>query len=122
MLSPIFFLLCGGIITILIEGTVLWFGLGRRYSTGEKLFFAVWLTAATYPVVVLVLPSLMSTSEPRSAYLFAAESFAIIGECALFTIGSVRLDKSVYFKELGVIVIANLISFAGGEFYFRLLA
>ena len=116
------FLLCGGIITIVIEGTVLWFGLGRRYSTGEKLFFAAWLTAATYPVVVLVLPSLMSTSEPRSSYLFAAESFAIIGECVLFTIGSVCLDKPVYFKELGVIAIANLISFAAGECYFRLLA
>ena len=122
MLSPIFFLLVAGIITIVIEGTVLWFGLGRRYSAGEKLFFAVWLTATTYPVVVLVLPSFMSTTQPSSSYLLAAESFAIVTEGTLFTIGSAYLEKSVYFKELGVIVIANLISFGCGELFFRLTA
>jgi hypothetical protein len=54
--------------------------------------------------------------------LFAAESFAIIAAGTLFTIGSACLDKPVYFRELGVIVIANLLSFGCGEFFFRLTA
>src|ERR1041385_6431857 len=77
------FLLIGYPFTILIETPILLIGLSRRHSLKRRLFAGVWLTACTYPIVVLVMP-LMFASYSRTAYLAVAETFAPVAEGALF--------------------------------------
>src|SRR5438309_6810655 len=75
------FLPVGYLVTILIETPVLLVGLSARHPLRRRLFAGLWLTACTYPVVVLVLPLLIAS---RGPYLLAAETFAPVAECALF--------------------------------------
>src|SRR6185369_8249610 len=77
------FLLIGYPFTILIETPVLLLGLSKRHSLKRRLFAGVWLTACTYPIVVLVLPLLFANSS-RTVYLTVAETFAPVAECILF--------------------------------------
>ncbi len=75
----------------------------------------MWLTACTYPIVVLVLPPLF---ESRAAYLIVAETFAPVAECILFWLafgGPEDAGKLAMWRDFAVIVIANLASFAAGE-------
>jgi hypothetical protein len=91
--------------------------LPRTLSWRERLFAGFWLTACTYPIVVLVLPIVFSAS-PRNLYLLVAEVFAPVAECILFWLAfRTRLDVGVATKirSFGAIVLANLLSFAGGE-------
>ena len=50
------FLLRGYLLTIMIELPILWFGLSPHHSRGTRLWAGCWLTACTYPIVILVLP------------------------------------------------------------------
>src|SRR5256714_1636459 len=77
------FLPLGYLLTILIETPILLIGLSKRHSIKRRLFAGVWLTACTYPIVVLVLYPLLVTSS-RTIYLVVAETFAPVGECLLF--------------------------------------
>src|SRR5437868_9276132 len=77
------FLLIGYPFTILIETPILLIGLSSRHSLKRRLFAGVWLTACTYPIVVLVMP-LMFASFSRTVYLAVAETFAPVVECVLF--------------------------------------
>ena len=111
------FLPLGYLFTILIETPILLVGLSKRHSIKRRLFAGVWLTACTYPIVVLVFyPLLVGTS--RTAYLIVAEIFAPVGECILFWLAYGRkeeLGKPSMWRDLATIVIANLASFAAGE-------
>ena len=73
----------GYLFSILIETPILLIGLSRRHPLKRRVFAGVWLTACTYPIVVLVLP-LVFRSASRAVYLIIAETFAPVGECALF--------------------------------------
>ena len=111
------FLPIGYLFTVAIETPVLILGLSKTFSFKQRLFAGLWLTACTYPIVVLVLPILFASLE-RSLYLLAAETFAPIGECALFWLAfRNRLEPGVgiRLRNFLVIIIANLLSFAGGE-------
>src|SRR5881227_4192776 len=77
------FLLIGYPFTILIETPVLLLGLSQRHSIKRRIFAGVWLTACTYPIVVLVMP-LMFGGVSRTIYLAVAEIFAPVAECVLF--------------------------------------
>src|SRR5205085_8102340 len=77
------FLLIGYPFTILIETPILLLGLSSRHSLKRRLFAGVWLTACTYPIVVLVMP-LMFANASRGIYLAVAETFAPVAECVLF--------------------------------------
>src|SRR5713101_5899664 len=77
------FLPLGYLLSILIETPVLLLGLSNRHSLKRKLFAGVWLTACTYPIVVLVLPMLF-VNRSRALYLVVAETFAPVAECILF--------------------------------------
>lgn len=111
------FLPIGYLFTILIETSILLIGLSKRHSIKRRLFAGVWLTACTYPIVVLVLyPLLVSTS--RTAYLIVAETFAPVGECVLFWLAYGRreeLGKRSMWRDFATIIIANLASFGAGE-------
>jgi hypothetical protein len=111
------FLVIGYPFTILIETPVLVVGLSARHSLKRRLFAGIWLTACTYPIVVLVLPLIFAGSS-RTIYLTVAETFAPLAECTLFWLayGSKQeLGKRSMWQDFATIIIANLASFIGGE-------
>jgi hypothetical protein len=109
------FLPIGYLISIAIETPVLLVGLSARHSLGRRLFAGVWLTACTYPIVVLVVPPLLGFGWEA---LLVSETFAPVAECALFwaAFGSrEELFKWSFVRDMSAIVLANLASFGLGE-------
>ena len=111
------FLPFGYLFTIAIETPVLIVGLSPKVSFKQKLLCGVWLTACTYPIVVLVLPAIFF-NQSRVLYLSVAEVFAPIAECFLFWLafrGKNSLETGDWIRCMIAIVIANLASFGFGE-------
>ena len=111
------FLPLGYLLTVAIETPVLLFGLAPRHPASRRLLAGLWLTACTYPIVVLVLPVIFEGA-PRAAYILTAELFAPAAECALFlTAFPSRRDAAPpsAWRDCAVITAANLASFAAGE-------
>jgi hypothetical protein len=111
------FLPLGYLLSILIETPVLLIGLSRRHPIKRRLFAGVWLTACTYPIVVLVMPLALANFS-RAKYLVAAETFAPVAECILFWLAygdREHVGKPSMWRDLGAIIVANLASFLGGE-------
>jgi hypothetical protein len=111
------FLPCGYLVTVAIETPVLLYTLSARHPTRRRLFSGLWLTACTYPVVVLVLPLVFGSSS-RFAYLVTAETFAPVAECALFWTAFGERDelgRASMWRDFAAITAANLLSFALGE-------
>ena len=107
----------GYLFSILIETPVLLVGLSRRHPIRRRLLAGIWLTACTYPIVVLVLPFAFTNSS-RAVYLVVAEVFAPVAECVLFWLAygdSEQVGKVSMWRDFGAIVLANLASFIGGE-------
>jgi hypothetical protein len=118
------FLIPGYLFTISIETPILLLGLSPRHSLGRRLFCGVWLTACTYPIVVLVLPMMIDIGKDRVWYLLIAESVAHFGECALFwaAFGTrEEFGKFSMWRDLTAVFVANLASFGAGELllYYR---
>src|SRR5215204_1405844 len=104
------FLPFGYLLTILIETPILVFGLSGRLSLRQKLLCGIWLTACTYPIVVLVLPTIFY-GFVRWQYLFVAETFAPLAECFIFWIAF--RSKQMYrifdwIRSFATIIVANL--------------
>jgi hypothetical protein len=120
-----YFLPIGYLFSIAIETPILLVGLSARHSIGRRLFAGVWLTACTYPIVVLVLyPLLMPEgrgpvpTRELVIYLLVAETFAPVAECALFwaAFGDKKeFGKRSFWRDMITIVLANLASFGLGE-------
>jgi hypothetical protein len=109
------FLLFGYILTVAVETPVLLLLLSKHHAPGRRLFAGLWLTACTYPVVVLVLPLVFEGSS-RALYLAVAETFAPAAECALFYFAfGGKGGDGVRWRDFGTIVAANLLSFLAGE-------
>ena len=114
-------LLCGFGLSVLIEAPVLMVTLSSRHGWRRRLFAGIWLTGCTYPVVVLVLPTLISVAESRAAYLLVAETFAPLAECLLFWVAFDRVEscpRPTMLRDFAAIVAANLASFGIGELVF----
>ncbi len=112
-----YFLPFGYLVTILIETPILVAGLSRKLTLRQKLASGVWLTACTYPIVVIVLATIFY-GRSRAMYLLVAETFAPAAECALFWLafrGRDILKTSDWVRSFIAIVIANLASFGLGE-------
>ena len=109
------FLPIGYLFTIAIETPILLLGLSRHHSIKRRLLTGIWLTACTYPIVVLVLPLVLET-QPRTVFLLVAETFAPLAECLLFWLA---FGKESKWRDYGVIVAANLASFLIGLLIFR---
>lgn len=111
------FLIVGYCMTVLVETPILVVGLSARHSIWTRLGAGLWLTACTYPVVILVLPSLIDPEQSRAVYLAFAETFAPAAKALLFwaafNVG--RHDRRANWRDAAVIVAANLASFAFGE-------
>jgi hypothetical protein len=115
------FLPVGYLLTILVETPILLAGLSRRHPARQRLAAGVWLTACTYPVVVLVLPILIPIERLSTLYLVVAETFAPLAECALFwgAFGSGReWGRPSMWRDFAAITVANLISFGLGELFY----
>lgn len=111
------FLPLGYALTILVETPILCLGLSRRHPLKRKLLAGAWLTACTYPIVVLVLPHIFAGSS-RTVYLIAAETFAPVAECTLFWLAfgtDIELGRRPMWRDFITIIVANLASFAAGE-------
>lgn len=109
------FLPIGYLLSVLLEGPVLMFGLSSPHPARRRLLAALWLTACTYPVVILVLPHWADPVDQRPTYLLLAETFAPAAEWALFATAF-----GVRWRDGAAIVTANLTSFGVGEAMFRL--
>lgn len=111
------FLPLGYLFTIAIETPILLLGLSRHHSIKRRLLSGIWLTACTYPIVVLVLP-LLFVNQSRAVFLLVAEVFAPVAECLLFWLA---FGKESRWRDFGVIVGANLASFLMGELTWALI-
>lgn len=114
------FLPIGYLQTILIEFPILWFGLSSRHSRGTRVAAGLWLTACTYPVVILVLPLTVWQWYGYEAYLLVAETFAPVAEVLLFRLlfsnptSPAEDSQRDGLRDAAVIVAANLASFLLG--------
>ena len=104
----------GYLLTIAIETPILLLGLSRHHSIKRRVLAGIWLTACTYPIVVLVLPLVM-VNQSRTVFLLVAETFAPVAECLLFW---AAFGKETKWRDFGVIVVANLASFLIGALIF----
>jgi hypothetical protein len=134
------FLPLGYLVSVVMETPVLVVGLSQRHSMARRLFAGMWLTACTYPIVVLVLPQLvwrpLGETSGYGPYVAVAEVFAPAAECLLFWLAfwcvpngplipatkpcsNPRFDLV---RDCAAIIAANLFSFIGGWWLFRWLA
>ena len=105
------FLPIGYLLTIAIETPILLIGLSSHHPKSWRILCGIWLTACTYPIVVLVLP-LVFVNQSRAVFLSVAEVFAPVAECLLFWCA---FGKETKWRDFAVIVVANLASFLLGE-------
>lgn len=113
------FLIVGYLVTIATETPILMVGLSARHPWRRRLAAGIWLTGCTYPIVVVVLPILLS-SWSHTAYLTVAEIFAPAAECTLFWLAFGERSEFVrpsFWRDMAAIVIANLASFGLGELF-----
>jgi hypothetical protein len=117
--EPLWLLLLAGYsLTVLIEAPVLAIGLSAQHTLVTRLFAGFWLTACSYPLVILVLPAFIDPLRQRFAYLAVAETLAPVIECLLFwmAFGASGVDARLSrWRDTLVITLANLLSFAAGE-------
>ena len=117
--NPWLFLIVGYVFTISIETPILMLGLSPEHPMKRRIAAGFWLTACTYPIVVLTLPELFDPTERRLSYLLVAETFAPVAECALFWVAFRPLQHPA--RDIGIITLANLTSFGLGELLLHLL-
>lgn len=113
----------GYALTVAIELPILSFALSRRHALCVRLTAGFWLTAVTYPIVVVVLPLLLWPEYSRNVYLAIAETFAPAAECLLFYLAYLRplpSNPPASRRDFLAIIVANLASFGVGELYWRL--
>lgn len=114
------FLPLGYLATVGIEAPVLLLFLSRAHSVRRKLLAGFWLTACTYPIVVLFLPIVFENH--RLIYLVVAEIFAPAAECLLFYLycrQNPLLPQAVRWDYV-VITLANLMSFITGLIWHKM--
>ncbi len=111
------FLPLGYLLTVAIELPILAVGLSGRHSMKRRIAAGFWLTACTYPIVVLTFPYLVWEPYGYTAYLAVAETFAPAAECLLFWLAYLAPTPprtKADLRDFAAIVAANLASFLLG--------
>lgn len=123
----------GYLLSISLETPVLLVGLSRRHPLPRRLLAGFWLTACTYPIVILVLPQLIWLplgDRGYWPYVTVAEIFAPAAECLLFWLAFWKLTPAQappenarrnFLRDMLAIVAANLTSFIAGYWIFKWL-
>ena len=112
------FLPRGYLLTIAIEIPILLFCLSPGHPTKRRLIAGCWLTACTYPIVVLVLPLTAGARWGTVGYLAVAETFAPVAECLLFRAAfPIPAYRTLAIRDMAAVVVANVGSFAFGLCY-----
>lgn len=104
----------GYLLTIAVETPILLIGLSSCHPKWRRLLTGIWLTACTYPIVILVLPLLLIEGS-WTLYIVVAEIFAPVAECLLFWLA---FGRETRWRDFVTIVIANVASFLVGELIF----
>jgi hypothetical protein len=118
------FLIPGYLCTVAIETPVLFLCLSKPHNWKTRLIAGLWLSACTYPMVVLVFPMIWSVDTHRGILLAVAEPFAHLAECFLFWLAFQRgrsLTWGQWSQDMAAVILANLASFLIGEWW-RLLS
>ena len=105
------FFVVGYLLTVLIETPIVASLLARHHRPRDRWTAAAILTAATYPIVVLVLPPLLLPRIGYAGYVLVAEVFAAAAEAWLLAFWCRR---SVSRRDRVVVIVANVVSFAAG--------
>jgi hypothetical protein len=126
------FLPLGYLLTIAMETPILMVGLSARHPLSRRILAGVWLTACTYPIVVIVLPQLVWRPLGDEAgywpYVAVAEVFAPAAECLLFWLAfggpgtsspNIPVNWREHVRDFAAIIVANLFSFVAGWWLFR---
>lgn len=116
----------GYVLTVALETPVLVLGLAPYHSLSRRLLAGIWLTACTYPIVILVLPQVIWRPLGDAGYwpyVTIAEIFAPAAECYLFWLAfwhasnrqrSAGSSRRYLIRDFVTIVAANLVSFLFG--------
>src|ERR1041385_1621052 len=100
----------GYLFSISVETPILMVGLSQRHAMRRRFFAGLWLTACTYPIVSIVFFTMF---EDRTTFLWVAETFAPVAECALFwaAFGERQYwNTRSMWRDFLVITLANLAS------------
>jgi hypothetical protein len=116
------FLPWGYLLSVTLETPVLLVGLSPRHPLARRFFCGFWLTACTYPIVILVLTQLILRpigESGESLYLVVAETFAPVAECLLFWLAydagrASTISRGELVRDMLAIVAANLTSYSLG--------
>jgi hypothetical protein len=117
--NPWLFLPIGYLVTIAIETPVLCFALSEQHPMSRRVLAGFWLTACTYPIVVLVVPQIFDHTTERLWYLVVAEGVAHFGECLLFYLAFAPLKH--FWRDMAAVFGANLASFVPIEILYYAL-
>lgn len=114
------------LLTVAVEGAVLWHLLHPMHAPRTRWFAAAWLSACTLPLVHFGFPALRAFGVPDAAWIALAEVFAPLAECALFALVVAPLSLGplcatrcgglavMHRRDAAAIVIANVASFTVG--------
>ncbi len=111
------FFLPGYLLTVALEMPVLLVGLSTHHSWRSRWMAGFWLTACTYPIVVLVLPVLLPAPQWHGVYIAVAEVFAPAVECLLLSLafyGDRYWPRASRLRDYAAVIVANLVSFLLG--------
>jgi hypothetical protein len=109
------FLFIGYVLSVLIELPVLLVALSPRHGWPRRVTAGLWLTACTYPVVVLVFPYVIRS---RWLSVLVSETFAPLAEWGLFVLAfpePAPRSRADALRDGLAIIGANLASFGIGE-------
>ncbi len=111
------FLIPGYFFSIAIETPVLLIGLSRPHSFKRRLVAGFWLTACSYPIVVVAMPLVIGFNSPY--YIPIAETFAALGEAALFALAfhTPEIKRADRIRDWIAVIAANLCSYLIGTVF-----
>jgi hypothetical protein len=105
------------LVTIAVETAILVVALSPRHPLKHRIFAGVWLTACTYPILWLVLPSFIDPQQHRALYEWVGETFVAVAECLLFWVAFGRTEprtRRYFVQDMLAVILANVASYKFG--------
>ena len=115
-----FAMIFGYALSVVVETPVLMVGLSALHPIRRRFLSGLWLTACTYPFVVMVIPRFIDPCSHGILYKSVTETIVPIAECTLFYLvyrSRTSWTRATLIRDMLVIAIANLTSFGVGELF-----